>query len=147
MFFAPFCTFNNSFFFLRRSTLLPWNFFISLNNFWDYKFREINGTLEFSKNPKSKTELQKIFTSYLAIASMIPNAIFVILNASFGQRFKTEKRITISITMVILLFGIGMISQKKSQITIFGHKHKIKNFIKNNEFLIKITLEIINHFE
>ena len=85
---------------------MPWNFFISLNNFWDYKFREINGTLEISKNPKSKTELQKIFTSYLAIASMIPNAIFVILNASFGQRFKTEKRITISITTVILLFGI-----------------------------------------
>ena len=25
---------------------------------------------------------------------------------------------------------LGMISHKKSQITIFGHKHKIKNFIK-----------------
>ena len=27
--------------------------------------------------------------------------------------------------------GLGMISHKKSLITIFGHKHKIKNFIKN----------------
>ena len=26
---------------------------------------------------------------------------------------------------------LGMISHKKSLITIFGHKHKIKNFIKN----------------
>ena len=26
--------------------------------------------------------------------------------------------------------GLGMISHKKSLITIFGHKHKIKNFIK-----------------
>ena len=33
------------FFFLGMSTLLPWNFFISLNNFWDYKFRFINETL------------------------------------------------------------------------------------------------------
>ena len=27
-------------------------------------------------------------------------------------------------------YGLGMISHKKSLITIFGHKHKIKNFIK-----------------
>ena len=27
--------------------------------------------------------------------------------------------------------SLGMISHKKSLITIFGHKHKIKNFIKN----------------
>ena len=32
---------------------------------------------------------------------------------------------------------IGMISHKKSLITIFGHKHRIKNFIKNLIFFIK----------
>ena len=30
-----------------------------------------------------------------------------------------------------LQLSLGMISHKKSLITIFGHKHKIKNFIKN----------------
>ena len=36
--------------------------------------------------------------------------------------------------------GLGMISQKKSRITIFGHKHKIKNFIqKFNIFHKKIS--------
>ena len=35
---------------------------------------------------------------------------------------------------------LGMISHKKSQITIFGHKHKIKNFIKKFDiFHEKIT--------
>ena len=32
---------------------------------------------------------------------------------------------------------IGMISHKKSQITIFGHKHEIKNFIKKFEIFHK----------
>ena len=33
--------------------------------------------------------------------------------------------------------GLGMISQKKSRITIFGHKHKIKNFIKKFDIFHK----------
>ena len=32
---------------------------------------------------------------------------------------------------------LGMISHKKSQITIFGHKHKIKNFVKKFDFFHK----------
>ena len=32
---------------------------------------------------------------------------------------------------------LGMISHKKSLITIFGHKHKIKNFIKNFDIFHK----------
>ena len=35
-----------------------------------------------------------------------------------------------SITPEKIAVHLGMISHKKSQITIFGHKHKIKNFIK-----------------
>ena len=33
---------------------------------------------------------------------------------------------------------IGMISHKKSQITIFGHKHEIKNFIKKFDIFHEI---------
>ena len=36
---------------------------------------------------------------------------------------------------------LGMFWHNKSLITIFGHKHKIKNFIKNLIFLIKKYLE------
>ena len=32
------------FYCLGMATLLPWNFFISVNSFWDYKFRDVNDT-------------------------------------------------------------------------------------------------------
>ena len=64
------------------------------------------------------------------------------------------------IQLSIVSYVLGMILHKKSIITIFGHKHKIKNFInkfdifhfqKFNslrfcEFWIKITLKMINEF-
>ena len=89
------------------TTLLPWNFFISLTNFWDYKFRDINETI-FSKNngSTSKTDLQKEFTSYLSIASTVPNATFVIINAMVGQRFSLMKRLTYSLSTMITMFAV-----------------------------------------
>ena len=38
---------------------------------------------------------------------------------------------------VLNSLSLGMISHKMSPITIFGHKHKIKNFIKNLIFFMK----------
>lgn len=35
------------FFCLGMATLLPWNFFISVNSFWDYKFRDVNDTGDY----------------------------------------------------------------------------------------------------
>ena len=87
------------------TTLLPWNFFISLTNFWDYKFRDMNETFISSKNG-SKTELQKEFTSYLSIASTVPNATFVIINAMVGQRFSLMKRLTYSLSTMIVMFAV-----------------------------------------
>ena len=59
------------FFLLGLSTLLPWNFFISLNQFWDYRFRDVNATsfilIVGNSSNSSKTELQKAFASYLSI--------------------------------------------------------------------------------
>ena len=97
------------FFLTGMSTLLPWNFFISLNNFWDYKFRDVNETFVSNSN-SSQTELQKTFTSYLAIASMIPNAVFVILNASFGQRIKNKTRIMVNLKTIYI--NIKMLYKK-----------------------------------
>lgn len=64
-----------AFFFLGLSTLLPWNFFISINQFWDYRFRDVNSTnfIYFISGGNSsdgnQTELQKQFTSYLSIGN------------------------------------------------------------------------------
>ena len=89
------------------TTLLPWNFFISLNNFWDYKFRNVSQiatTTAKNGTVPTPTQLQKDFTSYLAISSTVPNAIFVIINAGYGQRFSLSKRLTYSLSMMIVMF-------------------------------------------
>ena len=104
------------FYLLGMGTLLPWNFFISVNNFWDYKFRDINNTMNEDNDvlydEEGKTELQKEFTSYLAIASNVPNALFVILNAMFGQRFQLKHRMFLSLAVVIALFFIVLVFAK-----------------------------------
>ena len=89
------------------TTLLPWNFFISLNNFWDYKFRNVSQiatTTAKNGTVPTPTQLQKDFTSYLAISSTVPNAIFVIINAGYGQRISLSKRLTYSLSMMIVMF-------------------------------------------
>ena len=91
---------------MGMSTMLPWNFFTALTIFWNYKFREVsykNVTVNSQGEPE-QTDLQKQFTSYLSIASNIPNAIFVILNAIYGAQYSSRKRINISNGLIIILF-------------------------------------------
>jgi hypothetical protein len=95
-------------------TLLPWNFFISVNSFWDYKFRNVTATgsgaakdvqdLGAANTDEERTDMQKDFFAYLAIASNVPNAIFVIVNAAYGQRFPFTRRVIYSSAVVIVLF-------------------------------------------
>lgn len=105
------------FYLLGMGTLLPWNFFISVSSFWNYKFRDVTNTSNLweSETPdhmvKSghQTKLQEEFTSYLAIASNIPNAMFVILNALIGQNIQLKYRIFISLGLVIGFFGVVLV--------------------------------------
>ena len=80
------------------TTLLPWNFFIAVNDYWNYKFRDT------VTNSSNQTMMQKEFTSYLAISSNIPNAVFVILNVVYGQRFRLNVRLLGSLTLMATLF-------------------------------------------
>jgi len=86
---------------LGMTTLLPWNFFISVNDYWNFKFRDPTGNA-------THTKLQKEFTSYLAIASNIPNALFVLLNVFYGRSFKLNIRIIGALSLMSTLF-IGVI--------------------------------------
>lgn len=104
---------------LGVGTLLPWNFFITQNSYWNYRFRHI--TLENEEtetdginitvtatNNNSRSDLsdmQKMWNSKMAVASMIPNVTILILNAIFGHRFKTQPRLLVSLVLVIILFG------------------------------------------
>ena len=67
-----------------------------------------------------------------AIASVSPSSAALNPNAAeFAPRTETVEEDTT--TVAPPLAPLGMISHKKSLITIFGHKHKIKNFINKPE--------------
>ena len=81
------------FYYMAIGTLIPWNFFINVNGYWMYKFRTVsNQTGVLSDVGKEKNALQIEFTSDLAIAAMIPNVTFLVLNGIVGHRFKMAPR-------------------------------------------------------
>ena len=88
------------FYYMSIGTLIPWNFFINVNGYWMYKFRTVsnhtlemsNRTVEMSGLGSGKNFLQLEFTSDLAIAAMIPNVTFLVLNGIVGHRFKMAPR-------------------------------------------------------
>ena len=67
--------------------LLPWNFFISVSDYWMYKFRNVTDVTYESANTTDAvlTPLQKKWNSYLSIASMVPRVGFLLFNAAFGS--------------------------------------------------------------
>lgn len=80
------------FYVLGINTLIPWSFFITADDYWMYKFREIhkNSTKNINyshmENLEKKTDLQASFTSYISVASALPNTFFLILNTFISKR-------------------------------------------------------------
>jgi len=100
------------FFWLGIGTLLPWNMFITVNAYWDHKYRNIteasNGTILSTETEN----LASLWPGYLAVASMVPNVTFLILNGIFGHKFKTQPRLLASLVVVILLFIFSSVMVK-----------------------------------
>jgi solute carrier family 29 (equilibrative nucleoside transporter), member 1/2/3 len=88
------------FYLLGISTLLPWNFFITAEDYWLYKFRNVTST-----NMDALTPRQIEFQSDLSVASAVPSTIFLILNAFIGYRFPLKYRMIISLVVTLVLFG------------------------------------------
>ncbi len=104
-----------SFYFLGVGTLLPWNFFISVAEYWMFKWDspENHGSPALSASPNATSDgdssssdgdalndLQVNWSSHLAVASMVPNVTILLLNAAFGHRFKTTPRLFVSLVLV-----------------------------------------------
>lgn len=116
------------FYWLGIGTLLPWNMFITVVAYWNFKFRTIdvdsgivpvteasNITISDGSSPdhlEGPNELQKAWGGYLAVASMVPNVTFLILNGVVGHKFKTLPRLIISLVFVILSFTFTSIMVK-----------------------------------
>ncbi|XP_013142681.1 PREDICTED: equilibrative nucleoside transporter 3 [Papilio polytes] len=84
------------------TSLVPWNFLITANDYWMYKFRDVtpNNVTMFVR----KTQFQAEFTSYLNVATAIPNLIFLVLNSLYGHLVPLKSRLQGSLVVVTLTF-------------------------------------------
>lgn len=122
------------FYLLGINTLIPWSFFMTADDvsenfftslkiiwnivsyltfffqYWMYKFREINNSTNFTtthvENLAQKTDLQASFTSYLSVASALPNTLFLIVNTFISNRWVETFKITIFILSSFLILKL-----------------------------------------
>lgn len=90
------------FYWLGTGSLLPWNFFITVDSYWKEKFR--NTSLPENEKTEELTPLQVSWSANLAIASMIPNVLFLFLNAFIGHKFRSQPRLLTALILIIVLF-------------------------------------------
>lgn len=90
------------FYLLGMGTLLPWNFFITADAYWNYKFRNVSEAADV--NVTDSTPLQRNFYGYLSVASMLPNTTFLVLMAIVSHRVRLHLSLVVSLSLVILLF-------------------------------------------
>lgn len=87
------------FYLLGMTTLLPWNFFLTAEEYWLYKFRDV-----FSNSTNGLTPLQSSFISNLTVSAAVPNTLFLILNAVFGHKIALKYRMVGSLAFVLMFF-------------------------------------------
>lgn len=89
---------------LGLGTLLPWNFFITAQTYWDYKFRDTsNNETVYSQE---QTELQQLYTPMQVCLSQIPNFIFLFINALFSHKLPQRLRLLVSLVLMIVFFSL-----------------------------------------
>ncbi|GIY33868.1 hypothetical protein CDAR_431421 [Caerostris darwini] len=89
---------------LGIGTLLPWNFFITANDYWMYKFRSVVNTS--CVNNHNKSDLQAAFTSYMALSNNVPYVSFLIICTLFANRFSKLFRVIAPLVFLFILFSI-----------------------------------------
>ncbi|KAH8273564.1 hypothetical protein KR018_001383 [Drosophila ironensis] len=92
------------FYLLGIGTMTPWNFFVTAEDYWKYKFRNtsINGT----DLDEELTPLQKSFTCDLALTATISGTTFLLLNAIYGHHVSLRAKMLGTLSMILILFGI-----------------------------------------
>ncbi|XP_018336319.1 equilibrative nucleoside transporter 3 [Agrilus planipennis] len=94
------------------TSLLPWNFFITADNYWMYKFRDPHAKQihpNVALNLTQRTPLQAEFITYLNVASNIPSIAFLILNAFLTKKIALQYRIIGSLISMLILFIVTTI--------------------------------------
>ncbi|CAH0560784.1 unnamed protein product [Brassicogethes aeneus] len=97
------------FYLLGIVTLLPWNFFITADDYWMYKFRDVNNTKGLGERMVTKrTPMQASFTSYVSVCSAIPTLVFLVLNTLLMEKISLNKRFLGSLISMLILFLITL---------------------------------------
>ncbi|CAH8591692.1 unnamed protein product [Schistosoma turkestanicum] len=90
--------------------LLPWNFFINAQRYFDYKMR--NRTLPSDADytdPKYMTRSQVLFGSYLAVCSLVPLSFMMVVNLLLMKWFSPFSRFVVGSLLVFIVFLITVI--------------------------------------
>ncbi|XP_037882702.1 equilibrative nucleoside transporter 1 [Glossina fuscipes] len=90
---------------LGIATMTPWNFFITAEDYWMYKFRNVSLNVSHAELA-DLSPLQKSFPCYLTITASISGTSFLVLNAIFGQRVPVRLKILGTLCVILLLFAI-----------------------------------------
>ncbi|XP_073821069.1 equilibrative nucleoside transporter 1 [Musca autumnalis] len=93
------------FYLLGTATMTPWNFFITAEDYWMYKFR--NATFN-DTDPLGEelTPMQKSFSCDLTLTASISGTTFLILNAIYGQKLSLRLRMLGSLCVILIIFII-----------------------------------------
>lgn len=94
------------FYVLGIGSLLPWNFFITAKDYFEFKLRNTSVPNKDYKDERFQTEYQLIFESSVAVASMVPNLIFNFVTAFCTQRLPLKFRMTVSTIIILLMFTV-----------------------------------------
>jgi hypothetical protein len=93
-----------------------------VSGYWQYKFRNVTASATVDVLPDNfslaaseaftasakhvpLTALQMQWNSLLSVFSMVPNVTFLLLNAVYGHRFRTQPRLVVA--MVVILMAMG----------------------------------------
>ncbi|CAL4124450.1 unnamed protein product, partial [Meganyctiphanes norvegica] len=96
---------------MGMGTLLPWNFFITADSYWQYKFRR-NASDDDHWEQDPRTPLQLLFGPLQVCFSQLPNFAFLALNALYCGRFPQRLRLLGSLGCMILLFTVTTVFTK-----------------------------------
>uniref|UniRef100_A0A182Q441 Equilibrative nucleoside transporter n=1 Tax=Anopheles farauti TaxID=69004 RepID=A0A182Q441_9DIPT len=98
---APSDKFNYTyavFYLMGMTTMVPWNFFVTAEEYWQYKFRNVS-----SNDTSALTPRQMEFQSDLSIAAAVPGTVFLILNACVGHKVPLHVRMNGSLVFMLLI--------------------------------------------
>uniref|UniRef100_A0A1B0FLY3 Equilibrative nucleoside transporter 1 n=1 Tax=Glossina morsitans morsitans TaxID=37546 RepID=A0A1B0FLY3_GLOMM len=93
------------FYLLGTATMTPWNFFITAEDYWMYKFRNVSLNVSHG-DLEELSPMQKSFACYLTITASISGTSFLILNAIYGQRVSARLKILGTLCVILVLFAV-----------------------------------------